>query len=75
MRSKLRVYSHGERKLIRGECTTGQRLPKHHGGQFPLSLLLSCSYQGTSIPARENCPSIAPILSANHSGPTSERVR
>jgi hypothetical protein len=36
-------------------------------GQFPVSLLLSEGYQGTSIPAGKNRPSIASISSANHS--------
>src|SRR5580700_5596439 len=60
-------FFHGEESDLKGSVPPRAVMWTTKRGESPVSLLLSASYQGTPIPAGENCPSIAPLLGANHS--------
>ena len=52
---------------MKGSLPPGKDYGNTKRVQFPVSPLLSDSYQGTCIPAKKNRPSIVEISSANHS--------
>jgi RNA polymerase sigma-70 factor, ECF subfamily len=56
---------HGAKSGWKGSVPPSEVVRNIERGQFPVSLLLSESCQGTPITAGENCPSIALLLRAN----------
>jgi RNA polymerase sigma-70 factor (ECF subfamily) len=63
--AELMGFFHGAKSGGKGSVPPSEVVRNIERGQFPVSLLLSESCQGTPITAGENCPSIALLLRAN----------